>query len=163
ALAAVAARLLPERTILCHISAGQPKKQWSVQNWATLHRMATAAGLQLAFTTGRGERDRALGAELEQIATGALILPPAPDLALFLAVLRRARGFISGDTGPLHFAAGLGVPTIALFGPTPAVQWAPLGPQHQALCGGPCRCDGCVDVCQSASHCLAAISPEQVF
>jgi len=91
------------------------------------------------------------------------VLPAVPDLAAFLAVLKRAEIFISGDTGPLHFAVGVGVPTIALFGPTSAVQWAPVGPHHQILIGAPCSCHGSADVCESASHCLAAISPERVF
>ncbi|HXT40580.1 MAG TPA: glycosyltransferase family 9 protein, partial [Candidatus Angelobacter sp.] len=86
-----------------------------------------------------------------------------PDLATFLAVIERAEVFISGDTGPLHFAAGLGVPVIALFGPTSAVQWSPVGGRHQILSGGQCHCDGRADDCQSAGHCLAAITPEQVL
>ncbi|MGH7992667.1 MAG: glycosyltransferase family 9 protein, partial [Limisphaerales bacterium] len=68
-----------------------------------------------------------------------------------------------GDTGPLHFAAGLGVHTISLFGPSSPAQWAPIGKRHQTLMGGSCVCDGNLSVCQSANHCLAAISPEQVF
>ena len=56
--------------------------------------------------------------ELKKLAPAAPVLPPVPELALFLALLKRAGVFISGDTGPLHFAAGLGVPTIALFGPS---------------------------------------------
>jgi ADP-heptose:LPS heptosyltransferase len=55
------------------------------------------------------------------------------------------------------------VPTIALFGPTAAAQWAPPGKRHQALTGNPCGCDGNSPVCHGASHCLLAISPAQVF
>jgi ADP-heptose:LPS heptosyltransferase len=84
-------------------------------------------------------------------------------LSQFLALLKRAEAFISGDTGPLHFAAGLGVPTISLFGPSSAARWAPLGQRHQVLTGTTCSCDGNVSICQSDKHCLAAISPEQVF
>ena len=71
----------------------------------------------VVFTTARGEREAALMAELKQLAPDARILPQIAELPLFLAVLARAGVFISGDTGPLHFAAGLGVPTISLFGP----------------------------------------------
>ena len=65
-----------------------------------------------------GEREQLLMAELKKLAPDAVILPPIPELPLFLAVLAARGVFISGDTGPLHFAAGLGVPTISLFGPT---------------------------------------------
>ena len=82
---------------------------------------------------------------------------------MFLAVLGRAAIFVSGDTGPLHFAAGLGVPTVALFGPSRAVQWAPIGEKHRSLTGGVCTCDGNSPDCHSGRHCLAEITPEQVF
>ena len=163
ALDALAAQVLPERKIVCHLSAGQPKKEWPLRHWAALHQLAATAGLGLAFTTGKGEREQLLADELRKLAPDASFLSPVPDLAAFLAVLKRARVFVSGDTGPLHFAAGLSVPTISLFGPTSAVQWAPVGAQHQVLLGAPCRCDGSLDVCQSADHCLAAISPDQVY
>jgi ADP-heptose:LPS heptosyltransferase len=63
----------------------------------------------------------------------------------------------------LHFAAGVGVPTLALFGATSPVLWAPIGMRHRLLTGSPCSCRGNVGVCQSANHCLAVISPEQVL
>jgi|SRR5689334_12828646 len=158
-----AEKILPEGKVICHLSAGQSKKEWPVRHWAAFHRVATAAGFRLAFTTGKGAREQLLAEELKKLVPDAPLPGSAPDLATFLAVLERAEVFISGDTGPLHFAAGLGVPVIALFGPTSAVQWAPIGRQRQILTGGQCCCDGRVDDCQSASHCLAAITPEQVL
>jgi ADP-heptose:LPS heptosyltransferase len=101
--------------------------------------------------------------ELKQIAPAAPILPAVPELALFLAVLERAEVFISGDTGPLHFAAGLGVPTISLFGPSSPVRWAPVGVRHRTLTGSPCSCGPGASVCQNANFCLSAITPEQVL
>jgi lipopolysaccharide heptosyltransferase III len=160
---ALAIPLLPERTILCHIASSQPKKEWPVQHWAAFYQLAVAAGRRLAFTTATSARERSLLTELKKIVPTASVLPVVPDLALFLALLKRSEVFISGDTGPLHFAAGLGVPTIALFGPSSAVQWAPVGERHRALTGGICVCDGNSSLCQSSNSCLAAISPEQVF
>jgi len=163
ALAAAAAKLLPERAVLCHIASSQPKKEWPLRHWAAFYQMAVAGGRRLAFTTATGAREQALMDEFKKIAPAAPILPPVPELALFLALLKRAEVFVSGDTGPLHFAAGLGVPTLSLFGPSPPGRWAPVGPQHQVLVGNVCACDGNEAVCQSANHCLAAISPGQVL
>jgi ADP-heptose:LPS heptosyltransferase len=164
ALADAARKILPdERVVIGHVASSQPKKEWPLTHWAKLHRLATAAGQRLVFTTARGEREAALMTELKKLAPDAVILPPVAELPLFLAVLARAAVFISGDTGPLHFAAGLGVPTISLFGPTPPARWAPLGEKHLALTGGPCGCDGNRFACASRPHCLAQISPEQVF
>jgi len=99
---------------------------------------------------------------LKKLAPDAVILPFIAELPLFLAVLARAQVFVSGDTGPLHFAAGLGVPTLALFGPSSPAHWAPVGSQHRFLTGGFCSC-GNVGICESAKPCLAAITPDQVF
>jgi ADP-heptose:LPS heptosyltransferase len=164
ALADAAKKILPgDRTVICHVASSQPKKEWPLQNWAKLQQLATAAGLSVVFTTARGDREVALMTELKKLAPAATILPVVPELPLFLAVLARAGAFVSGDTGPLHFAAGLGVPTISLFGPTSPVLWVPIGSRHQFLCGSPCQCDGNWANCRSANHCLAAIAPEQVF
>jgi ADP-heptose:LPS heptosyltransferase len=164
ARAAEAKKLLPEEgVIICHIASSQSKKEWPVSGWAEFYRLATAAGYHLVFTTARGEREAGLMKDFRQLAPKARVFPEIPDLALFLAVLNRGAAFISGDTGPLHFAAGLGVPTISLFGPTPSSRWAPLGARHKALTGGSCHCDGHSAICQAARHCLAKISPQQVL
>jgi heptosyltransferase III len=164
ALADAAKNFLPaENAIICHIASSQPKKEWPLIHWAALHRLATDTGRNLVFTTALGVREQSLMAEFAKLAPAAVILPCIADLPLFLAVLQRAGVFISGDTGPLHFAAGLGVPTISLFGPSSPVQWAPMGSRHQALTGAACSCDGHSAVCYSKAHCLAVISPEQVW
>jgi ADP-heptose:LPS heptosyltransferase len=163
ALDALAVALLSERVILCHMASSQPNRQWPVGHWAVLYQLATAAGWRLAFTTATGAREQVLTDELKKLAPDAPVLPVIPDLSQFLAVLKRAEVFISGDTGPLHFAAGLGVPTISLFGPSSAARWAPLGERHRVLTGSLCSCGAGVSICENANHCLAAISPEQVF
>jgi ADP-heptose:LPS heptosyltransferase len=163
ALDASAEKLLPAGTVVCHVASSQPKKEWPVAHWAAFYHLAAKAGCRLTFTTARGAREQSLMDQLKKFAPQAPILPVTTDLALFLAVLKRAEVFISGDTGPLHFAAALSVPTIALFGPSSPAQWAPLGKRHHVLTGSPCGCDGNSAVCYSASHCLAAISPGQVF
>jgi heptosyltransferase-3 len=57
----------------------------------------------------------------------------------------------------------LGVPTIALFGPSPALQWAPFGQKHRALTGSACPCNPDEPVCESTQPCMAGIAPGQVF
>lgn len=164
ALADAAKKILPaERAVICHVAASQPKNEWPLQHWARLHRLATDGGGKVVFTTARGECEQSRMVELRKLAPDAVILPFIPELPVFLAVLQRAGVFISGDTGPLHFAGGLGVRTISLFGPSSPVRWAPIGERHQTLTGAACSCSGHSAVCVSSSHCLAAISPEQVW
>ena len=162
-LAAAAERILPQTdVVICHVASSQLKKEWPLSYWATFQRLALAAGHHVVFTTARGERESALMAEFKKLAPETWILPEISELPLFLAVLARAKVFISGDTGPLHFAAGLGVPTISLFGPTSPERWGPVGPKHQILTGSTCSCDGNSAICTTPKHCLAEISPERV-
>lgn len=164
ALADAAKIMLPhDRVVICHVASSRPQKEWPLVHWAEFGRLAMARGRQVVFTTALGERESALMVELKRLAPGAQILPEIAELPLFLAVLARAGAFVSGDTGPLHFAAGLGVPTVSLFGPTSPARWGPIGIQHQVLTGGTCGCDGSSAVCTAARHCLAEISPTRVF
>ncbi len=164
ALVSAAKILLPcASPVVCHVASSQPKKEWPLAHWAQFYKLASAADWSLVFTTARGEREAALMAELKNLVPGAVILSPILELPLFLAVLARAAVFISGDTGPLHFAAGLGVPIISLFGPTLPSRWAPIGTKHVALSGSACGCDGNLFACASPQHCLAEINPERVY
>ena len=162
-LAAAAEQLLPAPAILCFVGTSQPKKEWPTSHWAELYRRALAAGLRMVFCSGFQPREQALLGELRRQVPAVPALPALPDLAIFLAVLKRARLFISGDTGPLHLAAGLGVPTIALFGPSSPQRWAPLGEQHRLLQGAPCTCGTDSDLCRAPRPCMAAISPDAVL
>ncbi|HXT40991.1 MAG TPA: glycosyltransferase family 9 protein, partial [Candidatus Angelobacter sp.] len=74
ALGAFAEKILPEHKIICHLSAGQSKKEWPVRHWAAFHRVATAAGFRLAFTTGKGAREQFLVDELRKLVPDAPVL-----------------------------------------------------------------------------------------
>jgi len=162
-LAKVAEQLLPRPAALCHLSTSQTKKEWPLTHWVELYRRAAAAGQELVFSTGITPREQALLRDLKKRLPDAPALPMLPDLPSFLAVLKRARIFIGGDTGPMHFAAGLGVPTISLFGPSSAAEWAPLGEQHRALQADQCTCGAATSVCLNPSPCMATLSPEAVL
>ena len=50
-----------------------------------------------------------------------------------LDALTGAGGYVGHDSGPTHLAAMIGLPTLALFGPTDPAIWSPLGPRVQCL------------------------------
>lgn len=163
ALAAAAEAILPEReAIVFHLASSQPRKEWPVERWAELHAILRARGNLVVFTTAQGAREGALTERLKALVPEARVLPLIPDLSLFVAVLARARALVSGDTGPLHLAAGLGVSTVSLYGPTHPARWGPVGRQHRHLTGTACGCDGHAAECSAPRHCLAAITPGQV-
>jgi ADP-heptose:LPS heptosyltransferase len=90
-------------------------------------------------------------------------LPVIPDIAAYLAVLARARVFVTGDTGPLHFAVALKVPTVSLWGPSPFEQWHPREKPHQVLRSERCQCPGYFHVCDKNNLCMKTISAERVL
>ncbi len=60
-------------------------------------------------------------------------LPPDVDLVVLAAVLERLSLFITGDTGPMHLAAAVGTPVLAIFGPSLPTRYAPLSPRSRIV------------------------------
>jgi ADP-heptose:LPS heptosyltransferase/GT2 family glycosyltransferase len=154
---------IPPGTILCHVTTSNQKKQWPVAHWARLFELTRAAGMNVMFSAGPAAREQQVLTELKKNVPTADTLPSPMDLVTFLVWLKRFAVVVSGDTGPLHFAAGLGVPTIGLFGPSSAERWAPVGENNFVSRGADCTCPGLVEACISRQHCLAEISPEAVL
>jgi heptosyltransferase-3 len=159
----LAAEILKEPKVICHLGASGAKKEWPLHHWAALFKLAQAAEIPLIFSSGQSARERALLGKLLELIPNAASLPDAVDLALFLALIKRASGLVSGDTGPAHFAVGLGVPTVVLYGPTSPVRWAPLGPAVRLSAAAQCSCQDSAQACHGAAHCLASIAPERVL
>jgi ADP-heptose:LPS heptosyltransferase len=159
--------LLQGHTIICHIGTSQPKKEWPTQKWIELYRLAHQAGHTLAFSAGPNDREQALLTKLKAIDQDIFILPPVTDLSLYLAILSQTSLVISGDTGPLHFAAGLGINVIGLFGTADSVRYAaPIYLDHEFVMGAPCTCTkekAKLVTCQSLLSCMDSISAERVF
>jgi ADP-heptose:LPS heptosyltransferase len=61
------------------------------------------------------------------------VIPPPTSIPEMVAFLRRASLVVGGDTGPIHIAAALGVPTVGLYGPTSARRNGPYGPRTAAF------------------------------
>lgn len=161
-------KILPRNSIICHIATSQPKKDWPITHWAKLHDLARAENLMLIFSAGNNERERGLLGELKKLRPNAQTLPPTlAGLNLFLCALKSSRVLICGDTGPLHFAEGLGTPVLGIFAVGNSIkQVAPIYNQNQLICAKNCACDampGNVDYCQSTEPCMTNIQPEAVF
>lgn len=135
-----------------HPGAGRPEKTWGEARFAALAELLSAdAGLSPVVSWGPGDEERAL--RMAELLPGARVLPllPAEGLA---RVAARASLFVAGDTGPLHLADALGVPTLALFGPTDPARNGPYRRQRSAV-----RYDGETDaatVARRAFEVLAA-------
>jgi ADP-heptose:LPS heptosyltransferase len=84
---------------------------------------------------GPAEQARASedGKRLERLADEVLRCPALEELALALA---GCRAFVGCDSGITHLAAMVGIPTLALFGPTDPCRWGPIGKKASILLGG---------------------------
>lgn len=103
--------------------AGWGAKCWPAERYAQVARALGAAGLRSVVNFGPGEE--ALAKRVETDSGGAAVALPS-SLGELIAVTRRARLFVGGDTGPMHLAAALGVPVVALFGPTDPARNGPF-------------------------------------
>ena len=166
-LASQAKQLLLDHQIICHLGTSQEKKEWPITRWVELYQLAAKAGYKMAFSAGTNKRERNLLSELKKAVPEAVELPPVNDLAMYLSLLKQAQVVISGDTGPLHFAAGLGVKVIGLFGTADSVRHAaPIYVDNELAMSTPCSCTNersQFTTCQSPSPCMNSISAEQVF
>ena len=115
-----AASVVPEigRVALLHPTTGWGSKQWPVEHFAALAGGLSRLGWRVLTNAG---------ATLTT-ATAPDAEPIACSIAELIALTRRVSLVIGGDSGPVHLAAALGVPTVALFGPTDPARNGPSFP-----------------------------------
>ncbi len=110
--------------------AGWGAKRWPAERYGEVARQLHKDGLRCLVNCGPGEEElfNAVNA-----ASGAVVLPTKPSITGLIALMRRAKVFIGGDTGPLHMAAALQVPVVAIFGPTDPARNGPYGTESVVL------------------------------
>lgn len=87
------------------------------------------------------------------------------ELAKLAALIRRCDLYLGNDSGVTHLASALGVETVALFGPTDPLEWAPYGRRITVITQN-VECSPCpTQVMKSCPHrqCLTALSPGRVL
>ena len=110
--------------ILIAPATGWGAKQWPAERFAQVALALSRPGLRLLVNSGPGEEELALQVEQASQGSAKAIRPSISEL---LALTRHARLVIAGDTGPLHLAAALKIPAVALFGPTDPARNGPWG------------------------------------
>ncbi len=112
--------------IVLHPGSGALAKCWPPERFAALAEALQADGRTVVVVLGDAERERWREGELRRWrAAFDVRFPPSPSA--LAERLGTAAGFVGNDSGPTHLAAALGVPTVALFGPTPPARWRPVG------------------------------------
>jgi heptosyltransferase II len=139
-----------------------PSKRWPAGAYAALTRRLLANGASVWVLGGPAEK--ALVGEI--IGDTAARDLTGPDLRDAILALASATAAISNDSGLLHVAAALGIPTVGIFGPTSPWHWAPLNPLAATVeTASPLACRPChKPVCRLGHHnCMREIGLDQVF
>jgi predicted lipopolysaccharide heptosyltransferase III len=111
-------------------------KAWPVERFAELAgRLAGQHGCTVLIGGDAKERDLAETIRVKAM-TAAIPLAGRLTLLQYAAVLKRCALFVGNDNGPMHMAAALGVPVVALFGPSNPAEWGPRGARTEVLYKG---------------------------
>lgn len=110
--------------------AGWGAKRWPAERYGVVARSLACDGLQSIINYGPGEEDLARQAEAASAGAGMAMKTSITEL---IALMRRSKLFVGGDTGPLHLAAALRVPLVAIFGPTDPARNGPYGARGLVL------------------------------
>jgi len=149
---------VPRPFALYHPGAGWANKSWGEDRFAALaERVRDGRGIAPVVSWGPGDEGRAAALSSR---LGALAMP-ALDFRGLARVAAAASFFAAGDTGPLHLADALGVPTVALYGPTDPVRNGPYR-RNGVEFSSTLRCAPCNDRYREIKPCLAQTSPEDV-
>ena len=113
--------------------AGWPSKVWPAERYGELARhLAKVHGLPSVAVWGVPS-ELPLAERIVATSGGHARLAPATSMTELAALCRRAALFVGSDTGPMHLAAAVGVPTISLHGPSKAEWCGAYGPQNIRL------------------------------
>lgn len=139
-----------------------PAKEWPPEKFGALIDRAAEHGAESILVGAPAESARAMQvAELSR--AGAIIAAGETGIGELIALLSLCGGFAGNDSGAMHLAAALGIPTVGIFGSTNPIRTGPMGPRarfiwHHIECS-PCLARTCRF---GHYNCLRQIEPEEV-
>jgi len=110
--------------------AGWGAKRWPAERYGCVAKALDREGVRAIINYGPGEEELACEAETESQGAAKAIKCSITEL---IALTRRAKLFVGGDTGPMHLAAALRIPAVAIFGPTDPARNGPYGTRSIVL------------------------------
>jgi 3-deoxy-D-manno-octulosonic-acid transferase/heptosyltransferase-1 len=135
-------------------------KLWEEGKFAELcDRMATELGVAIVLTGGEaGPLDRIR----VRMKSPAVNLGGRTSLRELACLYGRASLLVTTDSGPMHLAAAVGTPVVALFGPTDPARTGPYGPGHRVI-RRELTCSPCLKKQCETRRCMREIGVEEVF
>ena len=118
--------------VLVHPGSGSRKKCWPPERFVSLIERLRGDGRPVKVVLGEVEREMFSPADVRQLEAASHVVRPATYVNL-LDEITASAAFVGNDTGPSHLAGIVGLPTVALFGPSNPDQWRPLGPRVRVV------------------------------
>ena len=138
-----------------------PKKMLDVAQTVRTVRalLAAAADVDVLLVGGAAERAKAAAvcAECDPARVVAALTPAA--VGAFIAMLMQADVLLCGDTLALHVASAIGLPTVAIFGPTSHAEIADFDGLIEKVFTPALDCLGCYGDCDKAETCMSLLDP----
>lgn len=161
------AECLKSRRIgICAGAEYGPAKRWPLERFAEVMKQVSAAqpGLEWVFFGAPGEA--AMGEQLSGLVGEGVAhenLVGKTKLAELIQQLRRCRLLVTNDTGTMHLACALGIPTVSIFGSTEPILTGPLG-DHHIVVRHHVPCSPCFKRECPFGHyeCMTQVTPERV-
>lgn len=148
--------------IAIHFSGGWPTKKWPLDRFAHLiDLLSQKYDAKIILVWGPGEKDEA--EKLQGLATAPTTLIPKTTLKQLAAILAKADLMVTTDSGPMHIAAAMGTPCVALFGPTNPQLQGPYGDFHEIVRQEELECLGCNLLSCSHHSCMTMLSVSDVL
>lgn len=148
--------------VALHAPVDRPEKQWPLRHFAALADLLMADGrFEVMLTWGPGQLSIA-HAVLAMTRRNPIIAPETPDLKHYAWLVHKAAVYVGGDTGPMHIAAAMGTPVVAIFGGTDPVQHAPYQLPHAVLYSGAAGPHASVSHSTALAR-LEAVTPDDAY
>ena len=156
------------RTLLVHPGSRSPMRIWPADRFAAVcDRAQDELGAQVVLCGGPG--DALLIAQIRGLARShVLALEGPPSQPGFAALARACTALLCHDSGPMHVAAAVGTPVVALYGSQNPVLFRPHGAGHVQLvppmpCGACVSPDTCVPTDSYRNRCVLLLTADAVF
>jgi heptosyltransferase II len=160
---ALLAPLSGGRFVVIFPGASIAERRWGAERFREVARRLAAAGIPVVVVGGGDDAEQG---EVIVQGTCGLNLAGRTTLAETAAVIARSSLLLSGDSGVLHIAVGLAVPTVSLFGPGIEAKWGPQGEGdlilNRHLACSPCTSFGTTPSCPTKARCLCEITVPEV-
>ena len=136
--------------VVIHPASVMATKRWDAERFGEVATNLAQRNFRIVMVAGPGEESFA-GRAAQKINGASIMLGLSiRDLA---EVIRGARLYIGNDSGPMHLAAAVGTPTIAVWGSSDSRRWRPWSVDHRVV-QNPFECNPC-----PGYRCLVADSP----